>query len=258
MYNIFDILYYAQLLATLTYFLGSLIYGLPIPIYGVKKWAPRLITDAIYVIVWNSIYLAVLSFLTQLLDMLGVSWSNYEIWLNQVLNFEEELYAVLKVLISTLNITEAGMVLTIPLGQLMSILLTIITYTESLISISNLIYQYVGVLIALGILFLAIPFRIGRGAGGAMIGTSIVFYVGLPYLPQFLDNLGLNPLNYSISPSSQNDMYSYFYQQVLPHLITSLILGPSIYIFLLLAFSAGLSNLISGYGSRLPLPIDLY
>lgn len=157
MYNIFDILYYAQLLATLTYFLGSLVYGLPIPIYGVKKWAPRLITDAIYVIVWNSIYLAVLSFLTQLLDMLGVSWSNYEIWLNQVLNFEEVLYAVLKVLISTLNVTEAGMVLTIPLGQLMSILLTIITYTESLISISNLIYQYVGVLIALGILFLAIP-----------------------------------------------------------------------------------------------------
>ncbi|BCU70666.1 DNA import protein CedA [Stygiolobus caldivivus] len=258
MFSVFEILYYSQLLASLTYFLGSLIYALPIPLYGVKKWAPRLITDSIYVIIWNSIYIAVLSFMTQLLTMLGVSWPAYEEWLNQVLSFEEVLYAFLKILISSLALTEANLALTIPLGQLMSILLTIITYTEGLISVSSLIYQYVGIFIALGILFLAIPFRVGRSAGGAMIGTSIVFYVGLPYLPQFLDNMGLNPLNSSIPSSNQPHIYEYFYQQVLPHLITSLILGPSIYIFLLLAFSAGLANVVSGYSSRLPLPIDLY
>ena len=258
MFSVFEILYYSQLLATLSYFIGSLIYGLPIPVYGVKKWAPRLILDSIYVMVWNTIYLVVLSFLTQLLNMLGASWQNYQVWLDEVLNYEEVLYTILKVFIAALSVTEANLALTIPLGQLLSMLLTIITYTESLISISVIISQYVGIFIALGILFLSIPFRIGRSAGGAMIGTSIVFYVGLPYLPQFLDNMGLNPLSCPPPPSNEPSLYESFYQQILPHLITTLIIGPLVYVFLLLAFSAGLSSFISGYGSRLPLQLDLW
>jgi len=257
--SVFQILYYSQLLASLTYFLGALIYALPVPVYGIKKWAPKLILDSIYVMVWNSIYLGVLYFMIQLLSMLGVNWGTYFAFLNQMVTAEEGLYLTIETALTILKIFELpSMVYIVPLGQIVTLVLSLMSFTEILITVSELIYSYAGYFIALGVLFLSIPFRIGRSVGGAFIGTSIVFYVGLPYLPQFMQDLGISIYLSTPTPNSVNQYIQLYFEKVIPSIIMAYFLAPTIYIFILLGFSAGLSSLVSGYGSRLPIIVDVF
>ena len=68
---------FALYLSSLTYFLGVLIYMLPLPFRGLKEWGPTLIKDAIYVTVWVSIYNYVISFAQGLLSIIGASWNSF-------------------------------------------------------------------------------------------------------------------------------------------------------------------------------------
>jgi len=43
--------------------------------------------------------------------------------------------------------------------------------------------------VAIGALLYGLPAKMGRGAGAAMIGTLLVFYVGLPFMPMFVDSI---------------------------------------------------------------------
>ncbi|AHC50974.1 hypothetical protein SUSAZ_02560 [Sulfolobus acidocaldarius SUSAZ] len=260
MLNPFQLLFYSQLLASLTYFIGATIYALPVPVYGVKKWAPKLITDSIYVVVWNSIYLGVLLFLGELLSLLGVTWDGYFSWLNNILYIEQSLYLMVKTILTASNAVPevSALIQVVPFGALLTVITSALTFTTTLIAVSKIVYQYVAVFIATGVLFLSIPFRIGRSVGGAFIGSGIVFYVGLPYLPQFLAAFQMLPTQELNTPPQNASAIIDYYVHVVPSIITSLIIGPVIYIFILVGFSMGVASLVSGYGSRLPLIIDVF
>ena len=251
MWNVFEILFYAQLLASLSYSLGSLFYALPIPVYGIKKWGPRLISDSIYVIVWTTIYTGVLSFAEQLLSLLGVSWNSYFQWLYQVENYDIIQYEIIKAMIDALQYLGG----TFAPFMLFSFLLSIATsFIEFLTIISQMIYQYTGIFVALGILLMGLPFRIGRSIGASFIAASLVFYVGLPYLPTFLAQLDLNILNLHFPP---NPSVTFLLQYAIPEVFIANLLMPSSYIILLSGLSIGLGNTIGGYGSRVPFIVEV-
>jgi hypothetical protein len=130
---------------------------------------------------------------------------------------------------------------------------------ETILTISYLVYQNVGIFIALGILFLSLPFRIGRSIGGALIGFAVVFYIGLPYLPNFLTGLGVNVLNPPVvSSNNANDILNFLATEAIPFYVEGTVVLPVAYLTILSGLSIGLGSAISGYSSRLPIPIEIF
>ena len=251
MWNPFEILFYAQLLSSLSYSIGTLLYALPIPVYGIKKWGPILIKDSIYVAVWTLIDTVVLSFARHILHMLGVHWGSYFNWLFQVENYNINAFLILKTILTVASFVSINYA---PL-TLFSFLLSIsVSYFEFLDMISLMIYQYVGIFVAIGILLMSLPFRIGRSIGASFIATSLVFYVGLPYLPTFLTELDLNILNLHIPA---NPDIQFILQVAIPEIFLANLFMPTAYIAILSGLSIGLGNAIGGYGSRVPFMVEM-
>jgi len=251
MWNPFEILFYAQLLSSLTYSLGALFYALPIPVYGIKKWGPMLIKDSIYVAAWILMDAVVLAFAQQIMNMLGVSWDSYFNWLFQVENWDMNAYLILRTIITIVSYVSINY----PIFTLFSFLLGLsASYFEFLDMISLMIYQYVGIFVAIGILLMSLPFRIGRSIGASFIGSSLVFYVGLPYMPNFLTALDLNILNLNI-PS--NPDIQFILQVAIPEIFLANLFMPTAYIAILSGLSIGLGNAIGGYGSRVPFMVEM-
>jgi len=213
---------YALYLAGLTYFLGVLIYMLPIPFEGLKEWGPNLIKDAIYVTVWVSIYQYVLNFATYLLTLIGASWSSF---LSSVLTD----FAILLGLDFAFAFVSSGALNslsglfgsgsggsdqstggTVPggvndvsskfnladsiakfisgtgiPGVAASLIQDLFLFYLALVIIVLLIYHGATLLTTIGIFLMALPFRIGRKAGSVFIAMSLVYYVGLPLMPAF-------------------------------------------------------------------------
>ena len=179
-------------LAVLTYYIGVLIYSIPIPWYGLKRWAPMLIVDGIIasglVLFFNNIILLV----DYVYNLLGASWDSY-------LSHMKSLWAMLFSLI--LFIEMFLTVLTkMPLRIYLfsSILYTfrsILSYglliITLLIILSIVVKTLLPKLVALSILLYSIPFRIARTAGASLLAFAIVFYIGLPLMPYFILTLAL-------------------------------------------------------------------
>ena len=205
------LLIYVMYLSSLTYFLGVLFYALPIPVEGVKRWAPTLIKDSIYSLVWLSIYNDVINLANYILHkILNLSWTGYFASLTGDIVIIAIVYAVMSVLSSgagsaitsklagkmTAATTVGGKLgfgaLTIVSGVVSSIATPFKDVAEialfvylSIYVIAEIIYYATPWLIALGILLMSLPFRLGRSVGGTLIATALTFYVGLPLMPTF-------------------------------------------------------------------------
>ena len=205
----------ALYLASLSYFLGVLIYMLPLPFRGLKEWAPKLIKDAVYIVAWLSAYTYILSLAQNLLSILGASWQSYFNTMNEEITGIAGIYGFILVLLflvylpkfilaaKTLDFTDpVGILVYIValivnflvqvtnirqvLANLASLALNMLMYLIAIQSVSLLIYETAPLLIVLGILLMSLPFRIGRPAGSTMIATVLVFYIGIPLMPHVL------------------------------------------------------------------------
>ncbi|EWG07338.1 MAG: hypothetical protein ASUL_05076 [Candidatus Aramenus sulfurataquae] len=261
MYSSFEFLGIAFDLAILTYFIGTLIMGLPIPVYGLKKWGPKLISDGIYSAVLVNLFELILYVSQEISSAIGASWANFYQWIYEVIAQELNIFFLVKVLYAVAAASEdpALNVLMSPLLFIFSFLTGLITTMETILIISYIVLQDNGLFIAMGILLMALPFRIGRSIGGALIGFAVVFYIGLPYLPNFLTGLGMNLLNMSnVNTNNTQDFVTFLITYAIPYLIESTVVLPTAYITILSGLSLGLGSAISGYSSRLPIPIDIF
>ena len=185
---------YAAILATITYTLGGLLFMLPIPVHGVKKWGQNMIKDGIYATFLAAIYKFILSITKIIMGMLHISWQSYILTLTA-----EELavggaYIFLSSLLSLesffSSIPILGTIVSIVGGKefikgLASSLGATLQFITMLYAFSVFIEFTAPLLIAIGIMFMALPFRIGKDAGAFLISFSLVLYVGLPFLPTF-------------------------------------------------------------------------
>jgi len=261
-YSPFYILYIAINISALTYVLGSLFYGLPIPLYGLKKWGPKMMSDAIYAAVWINIYGFIISFLNQLQTMLGINWDYFY---NLLVNLEVQLFYLMTTLKSIYYIVinaqlSAAATLFIPLLQFSAFITDIILLIQFIIDLGIFIQNSYMLLIAIGVLLISLPFRMGKGIGGTLISSSMVFYVGLPYLPIFMKNMtGMYP-QVQLQSITINELSTLVETIVgiIPSLIITFIIIPILYISILAGLSIGLGNTIGGTSGRLPFPLDLF
>ncbi|QKQ99948.1 hypothetical protein GWK48_05750 [Metallosphaera tengchongensis] len=255
--NAFEILAISQDLSSLTYFIGALIMALPLPVYGLKRWGPRMIVDGIYASILVNLYESFLTLMENLGNMLGVNWAYYMNWIYQLLLGELEVYTTIKTIYSVaISAPYSGFnPFLATIGLLLSMISGFMSVTGTIIVISQLILNYSGLIISLGILLMSLPFRIGRSIGGSMIAFGIVFYLGLPLLPNFLSSFGVNILQQGFSQSELNSI-SGLATIVIPAYIEGTVLMPLAYIGILTSITLGLGSAISGSYSRLPIPVD--
>ena len=249
----------ANALGDMTYFLGALLYGLPLPVYGLKKWGPTLIKDGIYIMLWSTLYFTIISIVEQVGSDLGISWNNYYNWL-----YGTQLETVgLFVDVNLLNGILSKFYINFAPLSLASFFLSLgSSFLTFLIALSLLVYENWGWLTAFGIMLMAIPFRLGRTIGATLIAFSIVFWVGLPLLPNFLSLIHLNTYNINnwasiATPAPGGNVVAWVTQDLLPSFIVFTLLGPLTFMTLLTAITTGLAELIGGYAGKIPFGIDI-
>lgn len=180
-----ELLTLAYSLSVLTYHIGALIYLIPIPWRGVKKWAPTLIYDG-----WASAALASSFYIIQqvtyyLYETLGGSWEYFKTWIL-------EQTGKILVLIGGVTVVKKllGGVIGSIVGEVASPIMwalgsTIFTL-ELMLIIGEAVKSLYPQLLAIGILLYAVPFRLTRGVGSGLIAFATVFYICLPLLPAFI------------------------------------------------------------------------
>ncbi len=196
-------------LSVLTYYLGVLVYALPIPWYGVKKWAPLLIVDGIFSAILVFGFNLIIQAVNYIFSILGLSWNNLMLWLNTTISSVFILIFFIQLLGSMLSKLSFGLIPNF-LGPLYSILSYSLTSLFLIQFISLIIRLHYTKLIALGVMLFAIPFRIARTAGAILISFSIVFYIGLPLLPIFIQ---------TFAQSQEFNQEVYFYGISFPHYV---------------------------------------
>ncbi|MCY0860390.1 MAG: hypothetical protein OWQ54_08185 [Sulfolobaceae archaeon] len=261
MFSPFFYLYIGMSLSVLTYMIGAMIMALPIPVYGVKKWGPRLIGDGIYSAVWINIYGGVIYLIQSISQAIGVSWSYFITWIETVVSEEISMYTFTRAFSGLLSSVDPSIAIFFaPISYIISLLTGIIASTETFIVIAFIINNYYGFFIALGIALMSIPFRVGKGIGASLISFSVVFEIGLPYMPDFLNGLGMNPLRIELGlPSSANlnNGLVYLTTVLVPTAMTSLVILPLVYLGILAGLSMGLSYAIGG-SYKLPIPLEIF
>ncbi len=198
-------------LSVLTYYLGVLIYALPIPWYGMKKWAPLLIIDGIFSAILVFGFNIIVQVVNYVFTILGLSWNNLMLWLDTMISSVFMLVFFIQLLGGLLSKLSFGLLPNF-LGPLLSVLSYSITSLFLIQFVSLIIRLNYTKLMALGIMLFAIPFRIARTAGAVLISFSIIFYIGLPILPIFVE---------SLSQPQTFGQEVYLYGIVFPHYIVN-------------------------------------
>ena len=181
----------ANSLAVLTYFLGCMIQLLPIPWKGLRAHGPQLMMDGI---------IAQVAAGSVVLVQLLVQWVNNMLQQNLGAPFVGETGAM-TLIVSQLTALDASIFLVIsvlsttvvlaPVAYTLSNMFGPILTTTTVALIIWLILQAVlGFLpsiwislFTLGVVFLAIPFRIGRRLGSTLMASSITAMIMLPLMP---------------------------------------------------------------------------
>jgi len=187
-----DLLSIAFYLSVLTYYLGVLIYMLPIPIYGLKKWAPQLMVDGVFSAILVFSYSLIMWLIQYFSGILGSDWNRYNEWLLKEINI---IIGVI-LLFKAIGIGLSSMGLGFLANSLLSPLISSLTYLlVFLLTVSTLVYALYllsHTLVAVGLVLHSIPFRITRSSGAMLISIVIIFSIGAPLMPSFVDLISNN------------------------------------------------------------------
>jgi len=207
-------------LAGLTYALGALIYALPLPLRGVKKWAPLLMSDALLTFTLAITFGALLYAARTSFSLMGVSREELVNEISTIATSMARAYLFFKLMQNFYNAIFSLKFVGLPLGKVLEglyhlfsmiqpvgnwassftlELLTLVfqlgaygwTFIYVLSVVSEMILPF---MIATGALLVGIPFRLTKAAGASLIGFAIATYVVLPLIIVVLDLLQLyNP-----------------------------------------------------------------
>lgn len=180
-----NLLALAFYLSILSYTLGNLIRALPVPFISVKRLGRNLVVDGIFSATLVFSYKLLLDLMNYIGGVLRADWSSYLTWLTDRTLYLATYISILKVLgvgFSKIGLGFIAQSLITPAMNLMTTSLVTVTIASI---ISVIIYSSAGELIALGIAFHAVPFRLTRSVGATIIAMTMVFSIGLPLMPAF-------------------------------------------------------------------------
>ena len=238
----------ASTLGDLTYILGALIYALPIPLRRLKNWAPKLMGDGVYIVFWSFAYNSVILLANTVESSFNVSWTEYFNFIQEVQGYFISALVGLEGAnaISTINLA--------PVSTISILFLAVATLFTAILIVSIIVYQYWSFLSVLGIVLMAVPFRISRSAGATLLSFSLVFYFGLPPMIDFMKLLGAGSVHAGLGQILSNP-WTFLTQTGTAYIIEYYLLVPTTYLSLLAAITADLADTIGGYGGRIPLDV---
>ncbi|MCS7106954.1 MAG: hypothetical protein NZ902_02485 [Acidilobaceae archaeon] len=180
-------------LSLLTFYLGVLIYSLPLPLRSVKRWGPELIVDSLFaftiVVAHGALFIAS----ERLAVALGGSKALFADWFSGAMLMAvgvKTLVNVVDMLPSKIVISPALQAIAIPFDRMATLAIAFLT---TLSAIAVLVFEYGTKLLLLGVVLYAIPFKVAKNAGAWLISFILVFTVGLQVLPLFLLSISSPP-----------------------------------------------------------------
>jgi hypothetical protein len=133
-----------------------------------------------------SLYYALIQLSNKIPLMLGGSWSYFVSWLRSLVMFAlgmKELVIMAYAAARALGPLKVLTSLLWPIDRLSNVLFIFIATVYGL---AVFIKNYYYLLMAIGVVLYAMPFRLGRSAGAWLLAFAIVFNAGLPLLPVFV------------------------------------------------------------------------
>ncbi|RLG83724.1 MAG: hypothetical protein DRO40_03515 [Thermoprotei archaeon] len=185
----YELLVTAFYLSALSYYIGTLLYMLPIPFYGVKKWAPTLMVDGIFSAILVFAYTILLWLIEYFGELLGSDWTSFYTWLGVKTGIVATLMTVLRVIAASASFTGAKVIVSSVISPLISSLTYVTMTLLTIAMIAVIITSYGARLLTLGILLHAVPFRLTRASGAMIISIIMVFSIGLPIMPLYVELL---------------------------------------------------------------------
>ncbi|MDM7275657.1 MAG: hypothetical protein P3X22_006025 [Thermoprotei archaeon] len=188
-------------LAILTFYLGVLVYALPLPLRSIKKWAPELLSDGVQALfialIYGTLYVASLN----LAGLLGGSWTLLDVWIKKSVGVIVNIKMFLAALGAVPVISKISGIAYAVAGPLDRAATLALLFMVTLSGIIELVTSYGLALLALGVALYAIPFKLAKSAGAWLIAFILVFNVGLPLLPSFIVSLASEPSAPGEAPS---------------------------------------------------------
>lgn len=180
-------------LSVLTYYLGTLIYALPVPWRGLKKWGPEMIYDGAVSATLVFAFTLIVAGVEYLRSLAGGGWEEFYSWIMGRLGIIAS-YQLLASTIATALGSASGFSLSSLLWPHLRMLSQAAIVLNTLAALGLVVQRFHVRMLALGVLLYAIPFRAARTAGAALMAFTIVFYIALPLMPLFVQSLATNPV----------------------------------------------------------------
>ncbi len=186
----------AVCLAVLDYYLGLLLFAAPLPLH-VKRFGLRMAYHGVSAALLASLYTAIVYGAEYLLSVLGVSWNSLVHFYDEATSYSALFYsfaagvALAKPYIvkelpqyakSLVNLLASSVAKSLSKASLL------IAVSEAAVKVlASFVLSYWPLLLVLGIVMYAVPGGLGRRLGASLIASAIVLYLGLPFLPYWVD-----------------------------------------------------------------------
>lgn len=256
-------------LTALTYVLGVLVQTLPIPKAEWKAWGPIMMWDAVIAEIAIGLVYAVQLGVAYVFNIIQTSFSiplnptvSYALITAQLVSID----AAVVLLISALSAT----VVLAPVAELFSRMLgSVVSWVTNAIILWTVIYAIIGIiprvwliLYEVGIVFYALPFRLGRRFGAYLMGGSITAATSIPLLPSLAIQLEAY-LGYELALKQFQDAVNSVISNplavgqllasiptliagILQAVVIALIMFPISYLFAVSVIAKSLSNALGG------------
>ncbi|MEM4717835.1 MAG: hypothetical protein QXE81_03635 [Desulfurococcaceae archaeon] len=182
-----DLLALAFYLSILSYSLGLLLKAIPLPFLTLKKLGRSVVNEGIF----SAVLILSYRLLVDLIDffgrLLGSSWLSYINWLYERSMFLLTILASLKTIGLVFSKAGLGFLAQVFINPVANVISTsLITVTIASI-VSTIFHTSASSLIAIGLVFHAVPFKLTRNIGATLIAVTIVFSIALPLMPTFIN-----------------------------------------------------------------------
>ncbi len=197
-----DALITAYKLAILAFYTGVLIYALPIPLPGLKRWAPTLMADALLAAILSLIFFTLFDASDRIAATLGGSWELFQEWYEDSFSIITGIKTTIVSIYSIPDPSGALRGIRSLLSPVDKAVTAALLFLLTVGGIAWLVKVYGTILAAIGVALYAVPFRILRGAGAWLLAFALVFNAGLQVLPLFLVTIADAPGS-PVNPSAE-------------------------------------------------------
>ncbi|MEM3489538.1 MAG: hypothetical protein QXO75_07805 [Nitrososphaerota archaeon] len=259
-------------LAWLTYVLGVLFQTFPSPRRSLKAWGPTLMVDAViaeFALASVGLVESLVNWVSQMIQTtLGSPFNptaSFVVIVTELAAMDTVLISIMALLSS---IPELSLIAQ-TVGNLLNPALTIVTSTLILWMILQFFASFIPSIwltaYTLGVVFYALPFRIGRRLGSYLLSSSIVLTIAIPLMPSLaisIQNLLgykllIQPLQDALSSLQANpfEIFDILFilttatPRIVAAMAISLIIFPPVFLFMVSALIKGVANAIGGAAS---------